>query len=195
VQVPWRAEVFEVLPGAAAESFSLPPPDRAQSFTPILASPRLREAPTDALPPLPEILQGSVTLYLPPPTERPSIGYTVLMAPEQPLLIRETEHSVMLVMPFIDGQSFFPADIERRRRQAGGFSYDLLSLSEFPTFFSTTVASVYLTPDERNGIIILYTHSYATDAERESLMDDLIRSLKPLTLETIQDLAGDFTGG
>lgn len=195
VQLPWQAEVFEVLPGAGPEIFALPPPDRAQPFTPILVSPRLREAPADALPPLPEILQGGATLYLPPPTEQPSIGYAVPMAPEQPLLIREAEHSVVLVVPFTDGQDIFPANTERRRRQAGGFSYDLLSRPEFLALLPATVASVYLTPDERAGIMIVYTHSYATDAERESLMDDLIRSLRPLTPETIPEIAGDFTGG
>ncbi|HMQ33480.1 MAG TPA: hypothetical protein PKD53_22295, partial [Chloroflexaceae bacterium] len=178
VSRPWRAEVFELLPRADADTFRLPPAGRAADEE--LVSARLLGVP-------PGVAVALSAATAPPgaplyfPTDGAGEGYGLRFDPNDrwTVLVRETADEVVQLIPFGDGEASF-ADGRRSPRQAGDRPYELIYPESMPPGRNVSLATVFLGPDRSSGMHLIYSHAYAPRHEREARLEALIESLAPL---------------
>lgn len=190
VQIPWRAEAYAILGAVPVDTYSLPPAevsDRDERFV----SPRLSGTSADMLIGLPEAARRlGGTLCLPPPASGPSVGYAIGLE-DSVMLIRESEHEVLILFQFIAGEDMF-AQAERRIQRIGEHEYSLVIPDDTWTPAPISEGTIYLSDNELAGVHLIYAHSYASRAEREARLGQILGALRPARPEEGPAMAPEF---
>ncbi len=181
VRRPWRVERLELLASLPDARFRLPPLAGGASSTGELLSARLFGEAQGSLRELSatELPADGGPLYF--PADGAGVGYSFSYGGGWTMLVRETAEEVLQLIPFSAETAGF-VEGARSTRRAGERDYDLIYPPEMPPGRNVSLATIFLSADRARGMHVIYSHAYASQAEREARLDALIRSLAPLEL-------------
>ena len=188
---PLRATAFEVLPEVGEDFWRLPTTTSVEQQA-GLPSARIPEISSALAIGLDEALRRTQqTVFA--PRQLPSTAMRALAVPirdngaEQVVLLYEGEFQSMMVRPLARAASDLPGSGEEH--SVGEFRYRMLDFSDQR---SSAAAVAYRAEAPDDALLIMLVDAYATDAEREQALGQIIGTLTPVTQQTLPELQRPF---
>ncbi len=189
VLVPWQVEIYETQASVTSANFQLDPVEfQRQPGVRTFISPRIVLLPDDMLITLASAVQASALPLALPPPDRPSYGYP-LQAGSETILVRESEHEIFMLAVF-SAEAIPTLNGRQEEREVGALRYRMIYPDEPLGSVAASLATVPL--DNGAELQMYYLHAYATPAERELRIAELLSTMQPLTRENLDILAADF---
>jgi hypothetical protein len=190
---PFQAQVFEILPEAPAALWQLPAGARVVRRA-GLPSARLPEIPSEQVIGLGDALRRATHPILAPQQlpDEPMRGLAVPITnngSEQVMLLYEGQFQTVMLAPAQGNTPGTPASGEER--SAGAFHYRIVELGDEQAPRAAAIAFRPESPDQQ--VLIRLVDEYATAAEREAALGQLIGSLTPLTEQNLPAMQRYFS--
>jgi hypothetical protein len=191
---PFQAQVFEILPEAPAALWQLPANARVVRRV-GLPSARVPEIPSEQVIGLGDALRRATQPILAPQQlpDEPMRGLAVPITnngSEQVMLLYEGQFQTFMLAPAQGNTPSPPASGEER--SAGAFRYRIVEPGEGQAPRTTAIAFRPESPEQQ--VMIRLVDEYATAAEREAALGQLIGSLTPVTEQNLPALQRYFSG-
>ncbi|MFL5804567.1 MAG: hypothetical protein ACJ8CR_22825 [Roseiflexaceae bacterium] len=191
---PLQARVFEILPEAPDALWQLPADARVVRRA-GLPSARVPEIPSEQVIGLGDALRRATHPILAPQQlpDEPMRGLAVPISnngSEQVMLLYEGQFQTVMLAPAQSNAPGPPASGEER--SAGAFHYRIVELGEEQAPRTAAIAFRPESPDQQ--VLIRLVDEYATAAEREAALGQLIGSLTPVTEQNLPALQRYFSG-
>jgi hypothetical protein len=188
---PLQAQVFEVLPNVAESLWRLPTTTRVeqQAGLPSARAPEISSALAIGLADVLRRAQQPVFA----PRQLPSADMRALAVPirdngaEQMVLLYEGEFQSIMLRPLGRAASDLPGTGEEH--SAGEFRYRMV---DFSNQRSSAAAVVYRPETPDDALLVMLVDAYATEAERENTLGQIVGGLTPLTEQTLPELQRNF---